>query len=165
MDKGEITQVVKWEHSVRQFNSVDEILDFAIRREMEANAFYTKLAGMVKDAELVKVLLDLGAVELAHSKKLEAIKAGKSSLDDEDVKRLDIFDYAGDAAPEAKMNYIDLLVIGMKKEETSRRLYTDLAAITEKGELKDIFLRLAQQEAKHRQRFETEHEELTSQIR
>jgi len=42
--------------------------------------------------------------------------------------------------PYAKMNYIDLLVLGMKKEETARKLYTDLAAIAQQQELIDIFL-------------------------
>jgi len=165
MEKGEIRQVIKWNYIVRKFDSADEVLNFAIIREIDANIFYLRLAGMVKDAGLIKVLKNLAAVELEHSKKLEAVKSGKSGLDDVDVKKLEIFDYADDIAAEAVTDYIDLLVIGMKKEETSRKLYTDLAAITEGGELKDIFLRLAQQEAKHRQRFETEHEHLTSQDR
>jgi len=165
MEKGEIRQVIKWNYIVRKFDSADEVLNFAIIREIDANIFYLRLSGMVKDAGLIKVLKNLAAVVLDHSNKLEAVKSGKSGLDDVDVKKLEIFDYADDIAAEAVTDYIDLLVIGMKKEETSRKLYTDLAAITEGGELKDIFLRLAQQEAKHRQRFETEHEHLTSQDR
>jgi rubrerythrin len=61
------------------------------------------------------------------------------------------------------MRYIDLLVIGIKKEETSRKLYSDLAAAAETDEIKDIFLQLAQQEERHKHRFEAEYEKLTSQ--
>jgi len=59
------------------------------------------------------------------------------------------------------MTYTDLLVVGMKKEETSRRLYADLAAVAEKQEFRDIFLKLAQEEAKHKLRFEFEYDLLT----
>jgi rubrerythrin len=59
------------------------------------------------------------------------------------------------------MNYAELLVVGMKKEETSRKLYADLAAIVQRQELKDIFLKLAQEEAKHKLRFEFEYDLMT----
>lgn len=163
MDTGDIKQVIKWNHSVRQFNSAEEVLDFAIVRENDANRFYLKLAAMVNDTALAKVLMDLAAMELAHMKKLQAVKTGKAGLNDEDVKKADFVDYTDNISADAKMNYIDLLVIGMKKEETSRKLYTDLAAIAEGQELKDNFLQLAQQEAKHKQRFESEYEQLRSQ--
>lgn len=60
-----------------------------------------------------------------------------------------------------KMSYIDLLVVGMKKEEISRKLYTDLATIAQTQELRDIFLKLAQEEAKHKLRFEIEYDLMT----
>jgi len=59
------------------------------------------------------------------------------------------------------MSYVDLLVVGMKKEETSRRLYTDLAAIIQEQKLRDIFLKLAQEEAQHKLRFEFEYDLMT----
>jgi rubrerythrin len=163
MAKWEITQVVKWNYSVKKFNSADEILNFAIIREIDANLFYLRLSRMVNDAGLAKVLTDLAEEELAHLKKLQAVQTGKGGLNNEDIKKIDFVDYADDTAADAKMNYTDLLVIGMKKEETSRKLYTDLASIAEGQEFKDIFLRLARQEARHKQRFESEYNQLTSQ--
>jgi rubrerythrin len=163
MAKGDIRQVIKWNYSVKKFDSVDEVLNFAIIREIDANTFYIKLAGMVKDFGLAKVLADLAAEELAHRKTIEAVKAGKGGLKDEAVKKIDFVEYADDAPIESKMKYIDLLVIGMKKEETSRKLYSDLAAAAETDEVKDIFLQLEQQEARHKRHFEAEYEKLTSQ--
>jgi rubrerythrin len=161
MDKGEIKQVGKWDYDVRKFESIENILDFAISREIDAQAFYMKLAGMVENPKLVKDLSDLAVEESEHKEKLEAVKAGKGEIGEEEIGKLNIVDYAKDVQPHPKMSYVDLLVVGMKKEETSRRLYADLATIAEEQKLKDIFLKLAQEEAKHKLRFEFEYDLMT----
>lgn len=158
MDKGEIKQVGKWDYDVRKFKSVDEVLDFAISREIDAQAFYVKLAGLVENPKMVKFLSDLALEELGHKEKLEALKAGKGEIGEQDVGELDIVDYVKDVVTHSKMSYTDLLVVAMKKEETSRKLYADLAATVQQQELKNIFLKLAQEEAKHKLRFELEYD-------
>jgi rubrerythrin len=161
MDKGEIKQVAKWDYDVKKFKSVEKILDFAISREIDAQAFYVKLAGLVENPKLVKVLSDLAVEELEHKAKLEAVKAGKGEIGEQEVGKLNIVDYAKDVQPHPKMSYVDLLVVGMKKEETSRRLYSELAAIVQEQKLRDIFLKLAQEEAQHKLRFEFEYDLMT----
>jgi len=161
MDKGEIKQAAKWDYDVKKFKSADEILDFAINREVDAQAFYVKLAGLAENPKVIKVFSDLAAEEVEHKEKLEAVKAGKGELGEQEVGKLDIVDYAKNVEPSPKMSYVDLLVVGMKKEETSRRLYTDLAAIIQEQKLKDIFLKLAQEEDKHKLRFEFEYDLMT----
>ena len=135
---------------MKTFRSFDEVLDFAINREIEAQDFYLKLAGFVEKPEMVKVFLDLVSKELEHRTKLEAVKAGEIGIDEEKVGDLGVIDHLKDAKPHAKMSYIDMLVVGMRKEEAARKLYTDLATIAQKQELKDIFLKLAQEEAEHK---------------
>ncbi|UCE46455.1 MAG: hypothetical protein JSW47_12625, partial [Phycisphaerales bacterium] len=110
---------------------------------------------------MAKVLSDLASEELEHKAKLEAVKAGEISIDGEVVGNLGITSHVKDVEPYAKMSYVDLLVVGMKKEETSRKLYADLATIAWKHELKDIFLKLAQEEAEHKLRFEIEYDLMT----
>jgi rubrerythrin len=56
------------------------------------------------------------------------------------------------------MNYTELLVVAIKKENLSYQLYIKLAAISMTKELRDIFLKLAQEEAEHRLRFEYEYD-------
>jgi rubrerythrin len=158
MNKGDIKKVAGWDYDVKKFDTVDEVLDFAIEREIDAQSFYMRLSKMVKDPKLAKTLIDLAAEELDHETKLQAVRLGKVVLGDEDVGSLDIVDYTKDVAPGPDMSYTDLLVIGMKKEETSRKLYTNLAAIATKRNLKDMFLLLAQQEAEHKLRFELEYD-------
>lgn len=146
---------------MEKFGSISEVLDFAINREVEARDFYIKLAAMVEKPEMARVLSDLAAEELEHKTKLESVKAGEIVIDEEEVGNLGIADYVADVEPHAKMSYVDLLIVGMKKEEKSCKLYTDLASAARKQELKDIFLKLAQEEGGHRLRFEVEYDLMT----
>jgi len=161
MDAKEAKQVAKWEYDVKKFGTVDDVLDFAIGREIDAQSFYMKLSGMVEAPELAKALIKLAAEELDHETKLQNVRNGKVVLGNQDVGSLDIVDYAGDVVPDPNMSYTDLLVVGMKKEETSRKLYTDLAAIATQKDIKEIFLLLAKQEAEHKLRFELEYDTKT----
>jgi len=47
----------------------------------------------------------------------------------------------------------------MKKEKKAFKMYTDLAATTEDAGLQSVFLGLAQEEAKHKLRFEIEYDD------
>jgi rubrerythrin len=120
-----------------------------------------ELADFVEKPEMAKVLSDLASEELEHKVKLEAVKAGEIDIDEEEVGNLGITDNVKDVIPDAKMSYIDLLVMGMKKEEAARKLYTDLSTMAQTQELRDIFLKLAQEEAEHKLRFEIEYDLMT----
>lgn len=146
---------------MKTFRSVDEVLDFAINAEIEAYNFYMKLSEFVEKPEMAEVLSDLALEELGHKAKLEAVKAGEIGLNEEEVGNLGIADNVEDVIPDAKMSYLDLLVMGMKKEEAARKLYTDLAIIAQEQEVRDIFLKLAQEEADHKLRFEIEYDLMT----
>jgi len=144
-----------------KFESIDDALDFAINREIDAQAFYLKLADIVETPEMAKVFSDLASEELEHKAKLQAVKAGQITIDEEIVGNLGITDHVKSVEPYSKMSYVDMLVVGMKKEEISRKLYSDLAELTQMQELKDIFLKLAQEESEHKLRFEIEYDLMT----
>ena len=146
---------------MEKFSSVDEVLDFAIGREVEARDLYLKLADMVEKPEMARVLSDLAAEELEHKEKLEAVKAGEAVMDDEEVGNLGITDYLSNVEPKANMSYVDLLIVGMKKEEKARKLYADLASASQDQTIREIFLKLVRQEADHKLRFEIEYDLLT----
>jgi rubrerythrin len=143
---------------MKTFKSFDEVMDFAINEEMEAVKFYRMLADFVEKPEMAEVLSGLALQESEHKSKLEAVKAGRITLDEQVVGDLGIADHVKDVKPYAKMNYVDLLVIGMKKEEEARKLYTDLAIVAQNQEIRDIFLKLAKEEAEHKLRFELEYD-------
>ena len=145
---------------MRYFGSVDEIMDFAIEREIEAIRLYTDLAGKVENPKMRKVLKGFAGEELEHKEKLEAVKAEGIVLQEEEVGSLGIADdiEGGEAQPD--MSCRDVLIFAMKKESVSVNLYSDLARMAQDEELVDMFSALAQEEAEHRLRFELEYDRL-----
>jgi rubrerythrin len=75
------------------------------------------------------------------------------------VPDLKVGDYLVDVQPTADMTYQDALILAMKKEKAAYRLYNDLAVMSEDAGLRDVMLMLAQEEAKHKVRFEIEYDE------
>ena len=142
-----------------RFSSVDQILDFAIEAEIEANKFYTDLAQRTENDEMKKVFEDFAKEELGHRAKLQETKENKWAITaDEDTPDLRIADYVVDVEPGPNMTYIDALILAMKKEKAAYRLYLDLAAVAEDQQLTETFLFLANEEAKHKLRFELEYD-------
>jgi rubrerythrin len=145
---------------MERFGSVAEILDFAIEREIEANKFYKELAGRMENPAMRDVFEGFAREELGHKAKLEAIKEGEAAIEEEKVSGLGIADYVVDVAARPDMSYADVLMLAMRKEKAAYRLYLDLAAVAEGEELTDTFLSLAQEEAKHKLRFEIEYDDV-----
>lgn len=146
-----------------KFDSIDEVLDFAIEQEIAANKFYLDLAKKSVIPAMKEVFESFAKEEQGHRAKLEALK-NKSTLftntEIEQVQELGIADYLVDTEPKADMDYKDALILAMKKEKAAYRLYLDLAAIAQDEELTDMFMWLAQEEAKHKLRFEIEYDDI-----
>jgi len=60
-----------------QFNSVDALLDFAIKEEEEAAAFYSELSSKMQKPYMKKVFEDFAKEEMGHKAKLLGVKEGK----------------------------------------------------------------------------------------
>jgi len=145
---------------MKEFGSVDEIMDFAVAREEEAAQFYADLAGRAERAWMRQVFEGFAREELGHKAKLLTIKEEKLLMPAADkVMDLKIADYLVEAEPAADMNYQDALVLAMKREKASFKLYTDLAATTDDANLRATLLALAQEEARHKLRFELEYDD------
>ena len=145
---------------MKQWKSVDEVLDFAVGQEEEAARFYTDLADRMDRPWMSDVFMQFAKEEQWHKKKLEDVKAGKRLLAaEEKVLDLKIGDYL--VAPETtgELDYQQALVLAMKKEKKAFLLYHNLAATTDDENLKNVFLGLAQEEAKHKLRFEVEYDD------
>ena len=143
-------------------SAADRILDFAILNEEQAAGFYKRLAQRVKKEQVKQVFLDFAQEELSHKAKLEEIKSGKQLLlGDEKVTNLGIAEQIDDEAVkiDEEMDYQQALTVAMKAEKAAFKLYTALSAECDNQALKEILLGLAQEEAKHKLRFEIEYDE------
>jgi rubrerythrin len=134
------------------------MLDFAIRQEDQAHNFYMDLAQRVDDADLRDVLKGFAVDELQHGIRLQAIRAGETAFDEDEVGSLNVAETVHDVVPTPEMSYSDLLVIAMKKEKAAFRLYTNLASIATKEAFRDTLLSLAKEEAQHKLRLEIEYD-------
>ena len=138
----------------------NEILDYAIEREQEAHDFYMGLADKFDRPGMKDAFEGFAAEELGHKKKLVSIKGGKFDFPvKKEIKDLKISDYTVDMEVGEIMDYSQALILAMKREKAAFRMYTSLANSSENDELKNVFLSLAQEEAKHKLRFEIEYDE------
>ena len=145
-----------------EVKSDEEILQFAIGREVEANQFYLALAERVKAAQMRKVFEDLAQEELEHKAKLEleVIKMGRVLPADQKIT-IPAHEYiVSDGEPALDMDYKDMLMLGMEKEEAAFRTYINLIPNVEDEESREVLLALAEEEVRHKIRFETEYDML-----
>jgi rubrerythrin len=59
----------------------------------------------------------------------------------------------------ADVTYQQALIVAMKAEKAAFKMYTSLASATDDPAVKEALLALAQEEAKHKLRFEIEYDE------
>ncbi len=151
------------EDLMREWISVDDVLDFAIGEEEGAVAFYTALAERAESPGMRKAFQEFAREEMGHKDKLMAVKSGETfNPSDQSVEDLKIGDYLVDIVPSPDMSFQDALILAMKKEKSAFRLYSDLAEVTSDERVRNVFLSLAQEEAKHKLRFELEYDDLLS---
>ncbi|MHC1708111.1 MAG: ferritin family protein [Bacteroidales bacterium] len=145
---------------MKEFKTINDILDFAIRAEQEAVEFYTSLSLNSSNPEMVAVFQQFAREEMGHKSRLLRIKEeGVYNARDEKVPDLKIGDYLVDVQPTPNMSYQDALIVAMKKEKAAFKLYSHLAEKAPDATLKNIFLSLAMEESKHKLRFELEYDE------
>jgi rubrerythrin len=141
--------------------SAEKALDIAIAGEIDAYKSYIEMAAMAEDAWLREAIEALAREELEHRKKLEAVKSGKAALEYGEVVELQPDQIPEAGKPKPDMTFRDLLAFAIKKENTSCRLYNRLADVFAEPRIKDIFRKLAKEEAEHRRRFELQYAETT----
>ena len=145
---------------MQQWKSVDEVLDFAIGQEQEAFQFYTDLSARMDRPWMSEIFKSFAQEELGHKRKLEDIKIGKKLLPSQSkVLDLKIGDYLVDVEPTREMDYQQALIVAMKKEKKAFKMYNDLATAMDDSSLQALFMSLAQEEAKHKLRFEIEYDD------
>jgi rubrerythrin len=146
-----------------QPSATSRILDFAIANEEKAAAFYRFLAAQARREPMKEVFLAFAGEEEEHKAKLLNIKAGEQELvGAEYVVDLGVAEELDDPPLDlsGNMDYREALIVAVKAEQAAQMLYTRLANATPNALWKSTLLGLAQEEAKHKLRFELEYEEL-----
>jgi len=141
------------------FRTIDDVLDFAIQREEAAAQLYESMAESVERPEMREALLEFAEEEKRHKKRLLKIKEGDlPAVSEEQIADLKIADYVELPDVNAKMDYPEALRFAMNSEKAAFKLYSDLAAISG-PKIAAVLRSLAQEEAKHKLRFELEYDD------
>jgi len=146
---------------MKEFNSMNDILDFAMNEEQQAVDFYTNLANQAKTDDMRQIFEEFAQEEIGHKAKLTKIKEESAfEMPDEAVADLKIGDYLVNVKASSEMSYQDALIVAMKKEKSAFKLYLALAERATTPAMKQLFAGLAQEESKHKLRFELEYDEV-----
>lgn len=143
--------------------SDQEVLEFAISREIEAYHFFLALSRRVDSERMREVFESLAAEELEHKEKLELeiMKSGVVISTDIKPPRPDSDYIVSNDPSQLDIDYKDMLMLGIEKEEASFRTYVNLLPQVHDEQTRETLLKLAEEEVRHKIRFETEYEAIT----
>ncbi len=148
-----------------KFGSLQEILAFAVNKEEASYLFYTDMAGMIEDETVSRYFEDFAKEELSHREQLqlEIMKMGKVVSTDDDWSDRTRAEYAAEGEFPENFSCADVLKLAIAKESAAFKLYIDLLRITEDQEAIDMFTALAEEEVRHKIKFESAYEKYTRQ--
>jgi rubrerythrin len=143
----------------RKFESMSDIIAFAIGREIEAAEGYGRMAGMATMPGLRDLLLELKGEEENHRRLLEnltfaRVEEGAAAP----VADMGLSDALADVPPAPDMTLQELLIFAARKEKKAEDLYRGLARSSQVAEHRKIFEYIADQERTHKLKLETEYE-------
>lgn len=145
---------------MKEFSNINDILDFAIAREQDAVDFYNRLAEKARNNDMRHTFEQFAREEMMHKARLAKIKEeGVITLPTEKVVDLKIADYVVLDSERDDMTYEQALILAMKREKAAFKLYLTLSEKVDKTEYKELFKQLAQEESRHKLRFELEYDE------
>ena len=146
---------------MRKIRTIQDVLSYAIEREIEANSFYKKLAKSIRKPKVRTAIENFALDEYQHKLRLEAVREGQITLTEEDVGSIDLSGLSHNVKPEPRMTYKELLAYAIGKEDQANQFYSKLAKLCKRQDLKEMFSLLAQEEAQHKFSLEIEYDLVT----
>ena len=135
--------------------SIRRIVSNAIRKEEAAEQFYTKARDKARGPAARKLLGNLAREETKHADLLR----GKNvraflATDPPPIRDLRIADFLAPRRISPTSSFADILIHAIKREDASFWAYRALADSADDGQMRKLFLRLAEEERRHRNRLE-----------
>jgi len=150
------------------FKSMEDIIQFAADKEKEAEHFYEDASHQEIYSGSKQILKDFAEQEKNHYNMLMDFQKNDAKLDAykfEWIPDLKRSDYLTDKVYKKGMPYKDLLILAMKREEKSLKLYNDLQKHAESDEYTKLFKMLTQEEARHKKTLETLYDDYMAQVK
>jgi len=137
--------------------SLSEVLATAILREQEAFFFYSDLMEMAKDKGVKETLQWIANEELKHRRFLVEYKSGKHGKSAMQMTAAIDYKIAENiTAPETDkpLTDADIFLVASHRELKAHTFYTELANLHSDPEIKNLLLKMAGEELKHKEKME-----------
>jgi rubrerythrin len=133
------------------------ILDLAIKKEEEAYAFYMDLFTMVEAKDAKDTLKFVAKEEEKHKEFLQSYRDSGQTA--EGLKLSSVVDYGvaehlEQPDPSARLESKDIFLIAAHREMHAYEFYKALADVHPDGRNKEILLKMANEELKHKEKVE-----------
>lgn len=133
------------------------LIDTAIQREEDAYAFYMAIHGRVLDAGVQETLLWIAAEEQKHRAFLVKYREGgygPGELRLSDVVYYKIAEHQAEPPVSMDMSSSEVYLVAGHRESRSHLFYADLANQHPAGAVRDMLLKMANEELKHKEKME-----------
>ena len=137
--------------------TISDVIDKAIQREEEAYAFYMELFDQIQDASAKDTLEWVAAEEKKHKQVLIDYRDGKYSsnaLRKSDVVHYKVAEHQEEPEIAKDMRREDVFLVASHREKRSHQFYMGLAEMHPTGEVRDMLVRMANEELKHKEKME-----------
>lgn len=145
---------------MKNFETAQDIIDFAVRAEEEAVRFYSELATSAKSKAMKVAFEGFAKEEQGHRDKLLSIDVDNFTFSENTpITDLHIAEYTNPEVKYQSLNYGEVLVIAMNREKRAFMLYDKLSKMVNNNELRKFFIFLAKEESGHKFKFEAEYDD------
>jgi rubrerythrin len=133
------------------------LIDTAIKREEDAYTFYMAIHGKVTDPSVRETIQWIAGEEQKHKAFLVNYRKGDfgaGSLRLSEVVYYKIAEHQNEPEVTENMNSSDVYLVASHRELRSHRFYTALANQHAAGEARQMLLKMANEELKHKEKME-----------
>ncbi|MBP1748718.1 MAG: hypothetical protein H6Q52_1257 [Deltaproteobacteria bacterium] len=133
------------------------IIDLAITKEEEAFSFYMDLVKIAADKQAKDALEYIAGEEKKHKEFLIGYRdkgTGGAGLKPGTVVDYKIAEHLQAPEPKPGMEQKDVYLIAAHREKNAHEFYQSLAAVHPDGEAKNVLLKMAEEELKHKEKME-----------
>lgn len=137
--------------------TLESLIDTAIHKEVEAHDFYTALRIKVADPGIKETLKFLADEETKHKEFLIAYRSGKfgnNSIDIKSAVNYKIAEHTETPDLTKDIDRPDIYLIAAHKELEAYNFYISLSEMHPDGEVKEMLLKMANEELKHKEKVE-----------
>jgi len=133
------------------------VIDVAIKKEEEAYAFYMQLCNLVEDRDAKGTLEFLAQEEKKHKEYLTSCGEGRYCsyvLNLGEIVDYKIIEHLEKPDIKKDMNSAEIYLVAAKREIDSYHFYKGMADSYPPGDMKDLLIKVANEEMKHKEKVE-----------